>query len=647
MSSTGTVDDKTSDDDQVVGVTGVMDRVDLKVSSANDDDNSDNNNSDNDNEKQRHDSNKPVSCEDNLEPTASNNQTDNNVDNDDDDASVSSSSSSNTSTTDDSVTAFGYTSTTGTRTSTVGDDVLTTEQANEKLVCATQQKEQGNTHFQEGGLAQAARSYRRGVSLLKPLCKSKTTSSSAHHSNDPQIKALWIALQTNLSTVLFKQGKYKHSVQCATKALLSMDEGGGAGDGENETSSTSRRVKVFYRRAVAQRKLGNMDQAKADLKQALQYDKTNTTCKKELVSIQKELEQCKAAQKKALAKAFSNKSGSFLYDDKEAAEQRRIQKERQAEIQAQELYKQRKQQWEDECVSRMANNEPAISFEEWEKELKEKEEVKRKEEETRRKEEAKKRKEEERKHRELAKQQRRNANNDGGDNSDSDDDEELTKEEIAMMRGYKMTSDGRTTSYFTRELSEQEKQKIGDIAPKRLDSNSENVPTTLSSSSSGNIPHRVKLSTTKEGRSAWNAAGTWEERNTTAWCSAQLQRRLEETSVTVDKVNADIASIEELTGDASVAIAGGKKRYIFDFHVRLNYEINDPDKNNEVIAKGTVRLPDICSTSHEELEVAFQTAWLQKPPRDMEEEALAARTSLASELRKSVQMWVQDFNNQY
>ena len=81
------------------------------------------------------------------------------------------------------------------------------------------------------------------------------------------------------------------------------------------------------------------------------------------------------------------------------------------------------------------------------------------------------------------------------------------------MRGYKKTADGRTTSYFSRELSEDEKNRIGDIAPKRLDESGSTTSVRLSASSATTA-------------SAWNQAGTWEERDTTDWCKSQLKMRL-------------------------------------------------------------------------------------------------------------------------
>jgi hypothetical protein len=45
------------------------------------------------------------------------------------------------------------------------------------------------------------------------------------------------------------------------------------------------------------------------------------------------------------------------------------------------------------------------------------------------------------------------------------DDEEI----VGHVRGYKKTADGRTTTFFNNELTEEAKRLIGDIAPKKVD----------------------------------------------------------------------------------------------------------------------------------------------------------------------------------
>jgi tetratricopeptide (TPR) repeat protein len=512
------------------------------------------------------------------------------------------------------------------------DKAVSPEQADVLMLKAMGLKEEGNAEFKQGNLEKASRAYRRSVNALKKL--------NQRNSGDAQVKSLLVTLYTNLSTVSFKHSKYRVSIEVATKAL----------------HIEPHNVKALYRRAVAHRQLGNLEVSRSDLRTALASDATNVACKRELVAVKRELDAAKENQKKALAKAFGKENGaSFLYNDMQDAsvkkqnEERKLQQEREAEI------ARHKQQWEDECVALMAKNEPAITFEEWDQKRKDQLEQERQAKEAERKAQ---------RLREKAKKAKAKTKND--DDDDDDDDDVLTESELAMMRGYKKTSDGRTTSYFTRELSSDEVNQLGDMAPKRLDNNSAKtmVPSTAED---------LKASSTSA--SAWNQAGTWEEKDTTDWCRAQLRERLLATAVESSSatstipVRAIVTSVEELTGDASVAVVSGKKRYIFDFHVKLKYEIvvakdqvkssmdmdaaadNTEDDENApttVWASGVVRLPDICSTHHDELEVVFD-GWTKRPrTKDREDAALAARTTLAEHLRTAVvPSFVQDFNNAY
>ena len=201
----------------------------------------------------------------------------------------------------------------------------------EIIVRATTLKEEGNAQFKEGDLSKACRSYRKGTNLLKPLNKNNT--------GDEQVKALLISLLNNHGMVLFRLKQYKTSRNVATHALQV--------DSDN--------VKALYRRAVAHRKLGDVKEARDDLKQALKLDANNVAVRKELVSIKKQLEDSTAKEKKQLQKAFSKKGGSsFLYNDKEEEERKKEEARKQKQLEEQEALEKRKVEWEDECVKRMA-----------------------------------------------------------------------------------------------------------------------------------------------------------------------------------------------------------------------------------------------------------------------------------------------------
>jgi len=466
-------------------------------------------------------------------------------------------------------------------------------------------KEEGNKFFNIGDLVRASRSYKKGVSILKPINKENT--------GDGQVKTLIVTLSNNLSMVCLKQGKPKLSMDVASKAI--------------EVDNYN--MKAYYRRAMAHKKLGNFKEAKRDLKEAVKIDSTNKTVVKELHALVKYMSE-NAKKQKAAAEAvfsFDNKT-SILYEDKLEAEKQKKEEEERKKRAKQEVLKKRKQNWEDECVKRMAAGEDAITYENWDKERKKKE-----------KEAKKAKKEEERRTQREAQERKRAAREAARKNveTDSNTDDELTKSELAMFRGYKKTTDGKTTSYFTREQTEHEKKLIGDITPQRLQ-----VKTESKTEDNGD-----KTAQGKGKASAWNTGGvTWEEKNATSWCTAQLKHRLQKTIAMEGTLIGIITSVDDLNGEASVAVAGGRKRYIFDYHCdKVSFDIRNQEVD-ETVASGTFKLPDINSGNHDEVEVEI-TAWSEKATETSPEKIILCRNSLLSASRSSVLDFVGDFNSHY
>mmetsp|Transcript_2071 Transcript_2071/g.3576 ORF Transcript_2071/g.3576 Transcript_2071/m.3576 type:complete len:235 (+) Transcript_2071:495-1199(+) len=231
---------------------------------------------------------------------------------------------------------------------------------------------------------------------------------------------------------------------------------------------------------------------------------------------------------------------------------------------------------------------------------------------------------------------------------------------MAMLRGYKKTSDGRTTSYFNREQTEREKQLIGCIEPQKLESSSRNGGASPTSSAASGVM----------GSSAWNASGTtWEEKDTTEWCKKTFEQCLLDTTTAYYSTAshdatyvAVVKKVNDVKGDASVAIAGGKKRYIYDFHASVEYDVLDDEQ--KCIASGVLKLPDVNSATtadEEELEVDIM-GWKKapgagagadddvggeggdRPQRHLAQDAIECRKLLVQDVRKSVLQFVEKFN---
>lgn len=138
------------------------------------------------------------------------------------------------------------------------------------------------------------------------------------------------------------------------------------------------------------------------------------------------------------------------------------------------------------------------------------------------------------------------------------------------VKGYKIIN-GKKTSFFHHEQTEEEKNLIGDITPKRLD------PAQIPSNDA----------TQDKEVSAWNKAGTWEEKDVTDWALGSIKEKVMEATYALPEGSPDpnacaiVSSVSKLisskkaggSAHASVAKVRGKKKYIFEFTVCVHWEM--------------------------------------------------------------------------
>lgn len=199
---------------------------------------------------------------------------------------------------------------------------------------------------------------------------------------------------------------------------------------------------------------------------------------------------------------------------------------------------------------------------------------------------------------------------------DVDDEANFTASD--HVKGYKIVN-GKKTSYFHNELSEDAAKLIGNIAPQKID---------------GPIVEEAPAT----GASAWNKAGTWEEKDCTNWAKESLEKIMLETSTSewkITKANVD-------SGHASVAMVRGKKRYIFEMEkVVLDWDFDDG------MASGTVRMVGFDGTDedydflefnvNENDDLALRDR-LKKP---------SSQTGLRQAIQQSITSWVELFHNTF
>lgn len=168
--------------------------------------------------------------------------------------------------------------------------------------------------------------------------------------------------------------------------------------------------------------------------------------------------------------------------------------------------------------------------------------------------------------------------------TDKTDESLFTKSD--HVRGYKIRSDGKKTSYFDREIDEETKQMIGDIAPKKINL-------------SDNETKEVALKPLDPSSSVWNTAGTWEEKNCTTWAMSTIKAALLIAEYVLPEgspwpgARATVSEIPKLDGHASFCSVRGKKRYFYEFSIGIKWTLTLGDGGQ---CLGEVTFPDVDGT---------------------------------------------------
>ena len=224
-----------------------------------------------------------------------------------------------------------------------------------------------------------------------------------------------------------------------------------------------------------------------------------------------------------------------------------------------------------------------------------------------------------------------------GKNSDSlpttMTDNEFSKSD--HIKGYKIVN-GKKTSFFHNEMTDEVKELIGDIAPKRLSVQDVDVAPVESTA----IP----------GASVWNKAGTWEERDVTAWAKESFEKTLKEVSYTFPALAPGaVARVTKaiVEGTASYASVRGKKRYIYEFKVIIHWEVTElPDKAS---CQGTMTFPDVDGTcelgnGYDMVDFTVKEGVAGVAPLL---EQFVKHAGLRDSVHASIDHWVQLFKNTY
>lgn len=176
----------------------------------------------------------------------------------------------------------------------------------ERMIDAHQSKEKGNDLFKQNDLTGAKAAYEDALSKVSDYNEAKTIGAITDAQLQSEVRNLVLSLRGNLAMVASKESSFSQAITQSTLAL----------------KIDPNHVKSLFRRGAARAKLLEYDEAKEDLKRALELEPTNAAAKKELAEVLKALKEHKAKSKTAFGSIFSKGS---VYDDKEAERRRKEQ----------------------------------------------------------------------------------------------------------------------------------------------------------------------------------------------------------------------------------------------------------------------------------------------------------------------------------
>lgn len=166
------------------------------------------------------------------------------------------------------------------------------------------------------------------------------------------------------------------------------------------------------------------------------------------------------------------------------------------------------------------------------------------------------------------------------------------EEEDAGMRGYKKTADGKTTSFFHTDITDEAKKLIADAGfgkPQKLE---------------GVAAEGVDV---KGGGSQWNKAGTYEEKGMTKWIQEQLKAKLTGVAFEIPAGagggSISCSSVESIAGDANISVSRGKRRHLMD----MSFDVEFEGKVGDSGGKGKLSFSEVSCDDDFEVEMKMNS----------------------------------------
>lgn len=472
----------------------------------------------------------------------------------------------------------------------------------ERVATAEAAKEAGNALLKAGDFAGAAAKYAEGVDLTEPLLEKDPT--EVGEDLQKRGTAVYVALRLNSAQANIKLSNWLQCIEHASKVLLIEKDN----------------TKALYRRASGALQLdteGRLEEARSDLSRLIQLEPANREAREMLVKAKERLKDLRQQEKERLSAAM--KGGLYQEQHKKLGK-----------LQA---------AYEEEVKRLKEKGEAEISFEDFAKKAKEKEE----ELEKKQKEEAQKRREEEQQKEEARQLEEVNQRR-SGENLPPLSLEEWRAEMKASAEKKRREE---VVKMDEAELDEEDKKLLKETKEKGYYHG--RLGTVLSDAAPKPqlVTETEKEDSPKVG-SQWNQAGTWEEKDASSWAQERLSAWLSDACVSGSnvtlpagsgEVTAKITKVKSIKGEAHIVYVRKQPRHGFHYEAELSFSMNlGEDKFS-----GTLSLPEIMDAMAP-AELRVDARWKGSGPSQA---FLSLATEWLDRLRERVRSQVAAFKEEY
>lgn len=508
----------------------------------------------------------------------------------------------------------------------------------ERVSTAEACKEAGNTLLKSGDFEGAVVKYTEGVGQVESLLEKDA--SELGEELKQRRSVVYMALCLNSAQACIKQSKWADASEHATRVL--------AVEAQN--------AKALYRRGVASMELASesrLEQARTDLAQFVQLEPSNREARDRLQQVKEQLKEVRRLEKERYAVAMQG----GLYKENHKQHDRQ------------------KLEYEEEVKRRADAGEDEISWEDWQKKLKDKaEDAKKKEKEDREK-RAKELAEEEEQRLLGEENERRAARGEGL--------EPMTLEEWRAERMKSSPKKEEVVTMDTDDLDEEERKMLEEQKAKgyyhgRLGTVLSNAAPKPQQLSEGDLNREPSPEAGENGRdvnkgSEWNQAGTWEERDTTSWVKERLTSWLGLATVSSRNVSlpsgevtvsAKVTQVKSLSGEAQIVTVRKQPRFGYNFEAELSFRIKveqqqadekmppadgdqeSPEKDKKPTTErfdGTLCMAELADCWQPE-ELRPEAKWkARSPPTHLQQTVLDALEALKESVREQVRGFVREY----